>query len=126
MEDRLAEQLKNAGIDASYEKHKIKYVIPATTHTYTPDFVLPNGIIIEGKGLFEAEDRKKHLLVKEQLPHLEIRFVFSNPTTKLYKGSKTSYADWCLKYGYKYAKGYIPEEWLKDTNKYSLEGVLLK
>ena len=88
--------------------------------------MLPNGIIIEGKGLFEAEDRKKHLLVKEQMPHLEIRFVFSNPTTNLYKGSKPSYADWCLKYGYKFAKGYIPEEWLRDTNKYSLEGVLLK
>lgn len=100
------------------------YTIPATDHIYTPDFVLPNGIIIEAKGLFETDDRQKHLLVKKQYPHLEIRFVFSNPNTKIYKGSKTTYAAWCEKHGYMYAKGFIPDEWLSDTHKYSTEGLL--
>ena len=101
----------------------LPYTIPATKHNYTPDFVLPNGIIVEAKGIFDVADRQKHILVKKQYPHLEIRFVFSNPKTKLYKGSKTTYAMWCEKYGYKYAKGYIPDSWLHDKHHYSLEGL---
>ena len=33
--------------------------------TYTPDFVLPNGVIIETKGRFVAADRRKHLEIKK-------------------------------------------------------------
>ena len=58
--------------------------------TYTPDFELPNGIIIESKGRFVAADRKKHLLVQKQHPELDIRFVFSNSKAKISKGSKTT------------------------------------
>lgn len=126
LEDKVAEQLRAAGIPAKYEKGKIQYRVPAKNHSYTPDFILPNGIIVETKGIFEVADRQKHLLVKKQYPHLEIRFVFTNPQTKLYKGSKTSYADWCRKNGYKYAKSYIPAEWLRDKTQYPLEGVVLK
>ena len=126
LEDKVAEQLRAAGIPAKYEKGKIAYQVPAKNHSYTPDFILPNGIIVETKGIFEVADRQKHLLVKKQYPHLEIRFVFTNPQTKLYKGSKTSYADWCRKNGYKYAKSYIPAEWLKDKTQYPLEGVVFK
>ena len=94
-----------------YEKFTLPYTIPATQHKYTPDFILPNGIIVEAKGIFDVADRQKHILVKKQYPDLEIRFVFSNPKTKLYKGSKTTYGMWCEKHGYKYAKGYIPDSW---------------
>ena len=31
--------------------------------TYTIDFTLPNGILVETKGRWVAEDRKKHLLM---------------------------------------------------------------
>ena len=93
------------------------YKIPESVHKYTPDFILSNGIIIEAKGLFEADDRKKHLLIKSQYPHLDIRFVFSNPRNKLYKGSKTTYADWCQKYGFKYASKSIPASWFKERKK---------
>jgi hypothetical protein len=111
LEDQLNEQLSEHGIDGEYEKHKIKYVKPSTNHTYTPDFRLPNGIYIETKGRFVAEDRKKHLLIKDQHPTLDIRFIFQNSNAKLRKGSKTTYADWCIKYGYKYADKKIPAEW---------------
>lgn len=111
-------------MQAAYEKFRLPYTIPATDHKYTPDFVLPNGIIVEAKGIFDVADRQKHILVKQQYPHLEIRFVFSNPKTKLYKGSKTTYAMWCEKHGYKYAKGYIPDSWLHDKHHYSLEGLV--
>lgn len=109
----LDESLKQVGIDGEYEKNKIKYTVPASEHTYTPDFKLPNGIYVETKGRFVAEDRKKHLLIKSQYPNLDIRFVFQNSKNKIRKGSKTTYADWCDKYGYKYADKTIPKEWLE-------------
>mgnify|MGYP000383905050 CR=1 FL=1 len=114
LEDKIAEQLERSGIEIQYEAKKIKYVVPASTHTYTPDWVLPNHIIVESKGLFSVEDRKKHLLIKKQYPNLDIRFVFSSSKTKIRKGSKTSYADWCKKYGFKYADKLIPDAWLRE------------
>jgi len=94
----------------------LKYVVNET-RTYTPDFLLPNGIIIESKGRFVAADRKKHLLVKQQHPDLDIRFVFTNSKAKISKGSKTSYGDWCDKNGFLYADKLIPEGWLNETTK---------
>ena len=85
--------------------------------TYTPDFILPNGIIVESKGRFTADDRRKHLAVKAQHPELDIRFVFTNPNSKLATGAKTSYGQWCDKHGYKYAAKLIPTEWLKEKGK---------
>lgn len=101
------------------------YTIPESVHKYTPDFILPNGIIIEAKGLFETADRQKHLLIKKQYPHLDIRFVFQNPNNRLYKGSKTTYADWCKKHGYQYATKLIPSAWFKEQRK-SVVGLLEK
>lgn len=125
LEDKVAQQLRNANVAAEYETFKIPYSIPATQHIYTPDFVLPNGIIVETKGVFESEDRKKHLYIKDQYPHLDIRFVFSNANTKLYKGSKTTYADWCNKYGFAYATKWIPEAWFHEEKK-KTEGLIYK
>lgn len=109
----LDESLKHLEIDGEYEKNKIKYTVPSSEHIYTPDFRLPNGIYIETKGRFVTEDRKKHLLIKSQHPNLDIRFVFQNSKNKIRKGSKTTYADWCDKYGYKYSDKTIPKEWLE-------------
>ena len=112
LEEIVDSTLKQHNIDGEYEKHKIKYTIPATDHTYTPDFRLPNGIFVETKGRFVTEDRKKHVLIKKQHPELDIRFVFQNSKNKIRKGSPTTYADWCIKYGFKYADKTIPREWL--------------
>jgi hypothetical protein len=111
LEETISSQIKGKGIDVKYESEKIPYIVPASTHTYNPDFKLPNGIFVETKGRFVAADRKKHLLVKAQNPHLDIRFVFSNSNNKITKNSKTTYADWCVKNGYKYADKIIPEDW---------------
>jgi len=111
LEEDLDASLKRVGLDGEYEKHKIKYTKPETQHTYTPDFKLPNGIFIETKGRFVVEDRKKHVLIKQQHPDLDIRFIFQNSRNKLRKGSKTTYADWCIKNGFLYADKDIPAEW---------------
>ena len=114
LEDRISEQLKSLKVPFKYEEFKIKYEVNEV-RTYTPDFELPNGIIIESKGRFVAADRKKHLLVKKQHPELDIRFVFSNSRAKISKGSKTTLGMWCDKHDYLYADKLIPEEWIKET-----------
>lgn len=114
MEETVAQQLRKLGIPVLYETQTIRYEKPASQHRYTPDFTLPNGIIIETKGIFDAEDRKKHLLIREQRPDLDIRFVFSNAKAKIYKGSKTTYADWCDKHDFLYNHKTIPKEWIDE------------
>ena len=107
-ESKLANQLQRSGVDFEYETLKIEY---RKVSTYTPDFILPNGIIVETKGRFTTADRKKHLLIQKQHPKLDIRFVFQNSRAKLYKGAKSTYAQWCDKHGFMYADKSIPEEW---------------
>jgi hypothetical protein len=111
LEATVAEQLNELGVLFEYEKHKISYQIDAK---YIPDFVLPNGVIIECKGRFTSEDRRKMRLVKQQNPDLDIRFVFTRSASKINKGSKTSYGDWCEKHGFEYADKLIPGEWIYD------------
>jgi len=115
LEERLADQLTSLGVSYEYETLVVKYVRPEKTHRYTPDFILSNGIIIEGKGRFLTKDRQKHILVKQQNPDLDIRFVFSNPKQRISKISKTTYAKWCITNGFLYAKQAIPKEWLKES-----------
>jgi hypothetical protein len=114
LEDKVAKQLSDLGVEYEYEKLKIAYEVHES-RKYTPDFViLHNDIIVETKGRFLGADRKKHLLIKEQHPEKDIRFVFSNSKAKLSKGSPTSYADWCNKHGFLWADKLIPEDWLKE------------
>jgi hypothetical protein len=114
LEAAIAGVLTCAGVPVQFETLKVPYTQPMKERTYTPDFLLPNGIIIESKGLFSTEDRQKHLWIKAQHPKLDIRFVFSSPSAKLYKGSPTTYADWCSRNGFQYAKKIIPENWLTE------------
>lgn len=117
LEEVVHRQLKDLGVNAEYETLKIEYEKPARKAKYTPDFILPNGIIIETKGRFVTADRQKHLLVKAQHPNLDIRFVFSNSKQKISKQSTTTYAMWCAKNGFLYADREVPEEWLKEKRK---------
>lgn len=115
LEDVVGQQIKSVtGSDPAYESIKIEYVKPQKKSKYTPDFPLPNGIIVETKGRFETADRQKHLLIKEQHPHLDIRFVFSNSNQRIRKGSETRYSDWCRKYGFQFADKLIPLEWFRE------------
>ena len=116
LEDIVATYLKEHKIKFLYEKIKIEWE-DLSYRTYTPDFVLDNGIIIETKGRFTVADRRKHLCIKRQHPNLDIRFVFTNSRSKLRKGAKSSYAEWCIKYDFRYYDRIIPEDWLKEKKK---------
>ena len=99
LEKSLADYLDERNISYEYEEHKLVYTVPERQAIYTPDFYVRTRtgklIIIETKGRFVTADRQKMLLVKEQHPTLDIRFVFSNPKSKISKKSKTTYAAWC-------------------------------
>mgnify|MGYP000100205880 CR=1 FL=1 len=114
LEDRTAAHLDHIGCPYEYEQHPVFYTKPARKRRYTPDFLLPNGIVIETKGRFVTADRQKHILIKQQHPDLDVRFVFSNPNTKISKTSKTTYAMWCDKHGFMYAKADIPSGWIAE------------
>ena len=116
LEREVAEYLNDKQSKVRYEVLKIEWE-DLRYRTYTPDFMLDNGIIIETKGIFDSEDRRKHLEVRKQHPKLDIRFVFSNSMAKLYKGSKTRYCNWCDKNGFMWAHRVIPEEWLKEKGR---------
>jgi len=114
LEKRVSDALTKQGVPFTYEEDKIKYVKPARNATYTPDFKIGD-MFIETKGRFMTADRQKHILIKDQYPELDIRFVFSNPNQKISKNSKTTYAMWCDKHGFLYAKEVIPHAWLKEA-----------
>ena len=117
LEERISRQIKAAGLPVQYETDKISYIWPERNSTYTPDFKLPKqgGFFhVETKGIFSVDDRQKHVLVKAQHPEIDIRFVFSNANAKIYKGSSTSYAQWCDKHGFLYSNKTIPEAWLTE------------
>jgi hypothetical protein len=116
LEHQLSLYLDEHKVKYDYENIKIEWEDLAY-RTYTPDFILYNGIIIETKGRFLAADRRKHIAIKKQHPKLDIRFVFTNSRAKLSKGAKSSYAEWCIKNGFRYYDRIIPEDWLKEKGK---------
>lgn len=113
LEAHIAKLLSTSS-EVRYETDKLVYEVPASLHKYTPDFKLKDGVYIEGKGRLLPSERKKHLIVKEQNPDVVIHFFFDNADKPIYKGSPTSYRDWCEKYGFECTdkRGGLPKEWL--------------
>ncbi len=108
----IARSLKDRDISFDYENFKFTYI--PKPKTYTPDFYLPDSDIhVEAKGHLCKADRVKMVLVKAQHPNLDIRFVFMNANNKIYRGSKTTYADWCERHDFKWAEGGVPTDWMK-------------
>ena len=111
LEEKVADLLSQLDVKYEYETTKIAYTIP---HNYTPDFILPNGVILECKGYWEGPDRRKIKAVKKQHPNIDLRMVFQSPYNTISKKSKTTYAQWCEQNGIPWASFHnIPLDWLK-------------
>lgn len=94
-----------------YENAKLMYTL---TKNYFPDWQLPNGRFLEGKGRFTSADRTKMLAVKSAHPDVDIRIVFMNPNVKLSKISKTTYGAWATKNGFIWCHGpKVPKSWFR-------------
>jgi hypothetical protein len=122
LEHTVADWIKTTPYDLKYETEIIHYIVPERKAKYTPDFVFVkrNGqfMFIETKGRWTTADRTKMKHVLQSNPGVDIRMVFQNPTQRLSKTSKTTYAEYALKLGINYvAKKDIPEEWLMECVK---------
>jgi hypothetical protein len=119
LEQNLSKILNNAECVWEYEVTKIPYTIPETKHTYTVDFSLINGVLLEGKGYLSShQERHKYVLLKQQHPDLDLRFVFDNPN-KLCGGTKMTHAKWAEKYGFPYCSIKDTEQilsWVKEPH----------
>ena len=114
-EDRVEDTLKFLNAKYEYEPDKLKYSLPATVHSYCPDFKIHKNVYIEAKGEFTAADRKKMLAVREQYPQVKIYMLFQKAGNTLSKKSKTTYTDWCDKNGFEsadFSERDIWEKWL--------------
>ncbi len=119
-EFKTLKHLTERGIAFTYESEVIPYSVPASTHKYTPDFIVTTitgkKLYLECKGLWDRASRKKMELVVQQHPELDIRMVLMRDN-KLTKVSKTSYTQWAAKRGIKCCVsplGHIPLEWLEE------------
>ena len=110
LEENVANLLEGLGVSYEYESTRVCYTIQ---HHYTPDFVLPNHVLLETKGYWDPADRRKILAVKKDNPYLDLRMVFQSPYNKINKKSKTTYAMWCEKHDIPWTSYHnIPLEWL--------------
>jgi hypothetical protein len=110
-EAETAAHLTRRGVKFVYEAEEVKFT---QERTYKPDFKI-GSIFVETKGYFRAADRGKHLLIKQQNPEVDIRFVFMNPRICLSKASKTTYAQWAERHGFLWAAREVPDEWIEEA-----------
>ena len=110
LEEQVAKLLEGLGVTYEYESTRVPYTIQ---HHYSPDFILPNHVLLETKGYWDAKDRRKILAVKKDNPYLDLRMVFQSPYNKINKNSKTTYAKWCEKHDIPWTSYHnIPLDWL--------------
>lgn len=114
-EKKIHDSLKKSKAEFEYERYKLPYTL---NKQYTPDFTVVFGLKrqamhIETKGYFDTAAQTKMKAVKKTNPDIDIRFVFMDASKPIRKGSKTNYGQWADKYGFPWAEGSIPKEWLK-------------
>lgn len=125
----LSKQLIDKGAQWRYEFTKYEYFTPVVggiicevcgpsrglqRRTYLPDFFLSNGVVIEGKGLLTASDRKKLESVRKYHPSLDLRIVFQY--NRRYTKDGRRYSDWAEKHGIPWAISTIPDSWLLHSD----------
>ena len=119
LELKFEEILKELKAEYQYETTRIAYIIPESKHYYTVDWTLTNGILLETKGyLSDYQERHKYVLLKNQYPDLDLRFVFDNPK-KLCGGTKMTHEKWADKYNFKWCGVKDVEtiqQWVTETN----------
>lgn len=126
LEKTIGNKLIKRGIGFEYEKESYKWseYIPRAycddcgsnsdcyvDRSYTPDYFLESGTIIEVKGKFTAKDRKIAAAMKEQHPNLKIAMLFSKDNY-LTKQHGKRYSDWCNSKGIEWSLNELKEEWL--------------
>lgn len=109
-ETQIRNLFKRNKVDFEYEPYKVAYTL---IKNYIPDFVLPNGILIEAKGWLRPTDRTKLIAVKKSNPNLDLRIWFQ-ADNYLTKKKHSKYSDWAKKNGFPFHVGTtLPKEWVE-------------
>lgn len=107
--------MKAQGCEFEYEAFFIPWLPEPKVSRYTPDFrLLSNGIVIETKGRWQTDDRKKIKTVIKQHPDIDLRIVFSNANARISKQSKTTYSAYCDSLGIPWAHRHVPLSWMRE------------
>ena len=114
LEKKIWDAVKRAKRTMRYEPFYIPYTLKGN---YLPDFVLPNGIIVEAKGYLDAASCRKMKAVKASNPLLDIRFVFQDANGKRNKRAKLKNWQWAEAHKFPWAEGTIPASWWKEKKK---------
>lgn len=126
-EDTIDGQLAESGVDYGYESTSVEWLRAISKGvcgacgaegvtqrcSYTPDFVLSNGIWIEAKGYLDGPDRTKLKAIRRQHPQIDLRLVFQRDNVIKGTKNKTRYSEWAEKNGFKWALKVVPKDWLK-------------
>jgi predicted nuclease of restriction endonuclease-like RecB superfamily len=117
-EQTVATELQELLGNIDYEPDKIHFVQPAKKRFYLPDFKLRKDTYIECKGKWTADDRAKHVWIREQHPEITVYMLFQNANVRLTKRSKTTYGDWATKNNMVWAdyRQGIPKEWYESKS----------
>lgn len=107
-ERTIVTNLQMRKVKFEYETLQVPYILNGT---YNPDFIFPNGVIVEAKGLLDRDSKRKMMAVKKQHPELDIRFCFMVADKKV-PGSKQTHGEWATKNGFLWCEREIPQEWL--------------
>lgn len=84
---------------------------PAQIRTYTPDFFLSSGYVLEAKGKFTSKDRTKMALIKEQYPDEKFILVFQRDNY-CNRNKRSRYSDWANLNGFEFHIGWdIPSRY---------------
>jgi hypothetical protein len=108
------------GIEFDYELEHIIWREPEKIRKYKPDFFVKRKtdgslLLVEAKGRWTADDRKKICFVTEQNPKLDLRMLFERDNTLSKSPNSKHYSEWCDRKGIKWAVGRsIPQEWLDE------------
>jgi len=132
-ERRIAAYLSSKGIKYGFETRQFKYFTPSRNNvicpncgvvrglverTYTPDFVLANGVFIEAKGRLLAKDRSKLRAVVKQHPTLDLRLLFQKDGVITESRDKIRYTEWAKSFGIPSAIGpEVPSDWYAGRNR---------
>ncbi len=125
-EKRLAKFLELSDIPFTYEEDKLKYTLPASKHTYCPDFKVQKKdgsyMYLEYKGGpqrhmphsgLSVNCRRKMVAVRAQNADLDVRFVFSNAKLKVTPKGVT-YGEWATINEFKWCEQTLPDSWLAE------------
>ena len=85
LEESVAEILDKVGAKYEYENQQVAYTIQ---HHYNPDFCLVNGVMLETKGYWDSEDRRKIKAVMRDNPDIDLRMVFQAPFNRSARNPK--------------------------------------